>query len=254
MLYLLIEGIDAPSKVRVTKDEMIYAVDLVMVITEKNRDDAGKCIRNIDPADFPLDRFKNISVPGKGGYQTKVVSFKDAINLVMVLPGKQAKKFRMAVVDVLVRYLQGDVSLHEEIEENREQGIQMSCQKFLNKAMNTVDKESTLKNQPPEIGWVYGTYSEAFPGLIKIGRSNDLDARISSGNTFCAPAPHKVVAGVPSFNPTRDEKMAHQHFVECRAEGEFFRTTKEEVQAYFDTFLMPVYNAELAMSIEALRM
>jgi len=253
MLYLLIEGVDSPTKVRVTEDEMIYAIDLVMAITGKNRNEGGCVLRRLDPTDFPPSYLSQRSLSDHGGYQTKLVSFKHAIQLAMVLPGKQAKKFKVAVVDVLVRYLQGDVSLHEEIEENKKQGLQKSCQKFLKKAMDAVEEDSNPKSQLPEIGWVYGTYSEAFPGYIKIGRSNDVKSRISTGNTFCAPAPHQVVAGVPSFNPVRDEKMAHQHFAECRAEGEFFRTTKEEVQAYFNNFLMPVYNAELAMSIETLR-
>ena len=95
MLYLLIEGVDTPTKVRVTEDEMIYAVDLVMAITRKNRNEGGLILRNLDPADFPAHYFKTISTPGKGGYQTKVVSFKHAIQLAMVLPGKQAKNSRL---------------------------------------------------------------------------------------------------------------------------------------------------------------
>jgi len=239
--------------VRVTEDEMIYAVDLVKLVTGKDNDHAAKTLRTLCSSEFPTHYFKKISIPGKGGYQTKVVSFKHAIQLVMILPGKKAKKFKVAVVDVLFRYLEGDVSLHEEIEGNKDQGLLKSSQKFLKKAMEAVDDEEVdKKNQIPEIGWVYGTFSNAFPGYIKIGRSYDTKARISSGNTFCALAPHQVVAEVPSFNPKRDEMMAHYHFGDRRVEGEFFRVTKEEVQAYFDKFLMPVYNAELAMSIQTL--
>jgi hypothetical protein len=47
--------------------------------------------------------------------------------------------------------------------------------------------------------WVYGMCSPAFPGKIKIGRTNNLAMRLSYANIFCAPAPHVYVATVPTL-------------------------------------------------------
>ena len=88
--------------------------------------------------------------------------------------------------------------------------------------------------------------------MIKIGKAKDLKQRLSSGNTFCAPAKHAVVAAVPSFNPTRDEKAAHEYFATRRCVGEFFRVTKQEVQCFFNTHIMPLYQQELSALISEL--
>ena len=69
-------------------------------------------------------------------------------------------------------------------------------------------------------------------GLVKIGRSEDVRARLSSGNTFCAPAPHVVVAATPTFDAVRDEAMAHGYFANVRKQGEFFEVSVEAVQQY----------------------
>jgi hypothetical protein len=99
---------------------------------------------------------------------------------------------------------------------------------------------------------VYGTQSEAFPSL-KIGRATSLKERISSGNTFCAPAKHVVVAAVPSFHPTRDERAAHAFFADQRAEGEFFHVTRQQVQSFFDECIMPQYQRELSEALARLQ-
>ena len=54
----------------------------------------------------------------RGGYPTKLLSFQDAIELIMVLPGKMAKETRTKFADVLTRYMAGDQSLVEEIQAN----------------------------------------------------------------------------------------------------------------------------------------
>lgn len=53
-----------------------------------------------------------------GGPKTKLVTFKDSIQLVMVLPGKVAKETRAQFASIIERYMAGDGSLHAEIEAN----------------------------------------------------------------------------------------------------------------------------------------
>jgi hypothetical protein len=96
----------------------------------------------------------------------------------------------------------------------------------------------------PETKYVYGAESEAFLGLVKIGFTSSLDARMETANTFCAPAPFRIVAHVPSMDARRDERMTHAFFSDRREEGEFFRVSVEEVTTFFTTCVLPLYNQE----------
>ena len=108
------------STVRVTEDKMIVANDLIMAITGFNRTDAAKTLARIPEEIFSHDNLSLRNLPGKGNSRTKVVSLQNAIQLVMVLPGKFAKELRSQFADVLTRYMAGDKSLICEIEANEE--------------------------------------------------------------------------------------------------------------------------------------
>ena len=58
------------------------------------------------------------NLPENGGKNTKLVTFDHALELVMVLPGKVAKEFRVKACDILKRYFAGDASLLPEIQAN----------------------------------------------------------------------------------------------------------------------------------------
>lgn len=112
----IIKGRD--SSVRVTEDGMIYAVDLVMVMTGLSRDDSGKTLRRLSDELFQSDKLSERQFSNHGGYKTKLVSFEHALELIMVLPGSMAKATRVQFADILKRYMAGDQSLITEIEAN----------------------------------------------------------------------------------------------------------------------------------------
>ena len=115
MQSLNFEEILPGSSVRVTNDGMIYAVDLVMVISGKNNNDAGKDLRCLAEETFSSAKIAERKTGGKGNTRTKLVSFNDSIELIMVLPGKMAKEMRTKFADVIRRYLAGDPSLVAEV-------------------------------------------------------------------------------------------------------------------------------------------
>ena len=112
----IVKGRDA--SVRVTEDGLLYAVDLVMVVTGSNNDDAGKTLRRLPHDIFHSDKFSERQLSNRGGRPTKLVSFKDAIELVMVLPGKVAKETRTNFQDIIRRYMAGDERMHAELDAN----------------------------------------------------------------------------------------------------------------------------------------
>jgi hypothetical protein len=85
----IVRGRDAT--VRITDDGWLFVVDLVMVVTGKSRDDSSRVLRDLPEEIFQQVKFNCKSFPGKGNGRTKLLTFQDALELIMVLPGKIAK-------------------------------------------------------------------------------------------------------------------------------------------------------------------
>ena len=223
--------------------------DIVMCVCGKDNNQAGQVWRNlsIDVKNELRDFIDKFQFPGRGQSVQPVVALEGAIKLIMVLPGQRAKNARGAFAKVLTRYCEGDMSLCEEISKNKLIGPLAIC-----KSMLTSSLKLKRPCRLPVAQWLYGTQSNAFTAVIKIGRTRNLKQRLSSGNTFCAISKHVVVAAVPTFNPARDERTAHEHFAKRRCVGEFFRVTKEDVQRFFNRHIMPQYQLELAEMISQL--
>jgi hypothetical protein len=241
------------ADVRISDDGLLYAIDLVMVMTGSKNDPAGLKIRRLctksREVNVMMIERKNVG----GGRATKLISFKNAIQLIMVLPGEIAKSIRKDFAAVIVRYLDGDRTMCAEIEANNAIGKQKSYSKFASGVMNRVDNvEVQRANEMPETRYIYGTKSAAYPGLIKIGKTCDLRARVSSLKTATAPAPHVIVAVALTFDTARDETFAQTFFAERRREGEFFEINDAEAVAFFATHITARYNIELAQHIARL--
>ena len=72
---------------------------------------------------IPEDTFSSTKIverqlSNRGGPKTKLVSFDDAILLVMVLPGKVARETRVQFRDIIRSFMGGDQSLHAKIDAN----------------------------------------------------------------------------------------------------------------------------------------
>jgi hypothetical protein len=87
-------------------------------LAEKNKNDAAQAIRNLPEDVYPSSKFIERQMSTRGGHRTKLVTFEDAILLVMVLPGRVARETRIKFADIIRRYLGGDKSLIKEVESN----------------------------------------------------------------------------------------------------------------------------------------
>ena len=112
------ELIPGSEGVRLTEDDLLWATDLTMAVTGKNRDDAGWVLRNLKSENFDPVKITETHLAANGGKKTKLVTFDHALELVMVLPGKIAKQFRVDACDILKLFFAGDQSLHEAIDRN----------------------------------------------------------------------------------------------------------------------------------------
>ena len=230
------------------------AVELSMTMTGKNRNHAGEALRMLDNTVFQKEKLTKIKLPGKGNRTTYTVHIRDAVELAMVLPGKTSKFIRKKFADIIVRYLDGDISLCSEIKENKTMGRLESYNKFIQDTVSQVkaEQEQEQAGQLPKISYIYATKSAAFPGLVKIGKTQDVAQRLIQLNTSCAPSPHSVVAAAATFDKDSDEKKAHQYFSAFRREGEFFEVSELAVKNYF-SIVTAQFQTEMSQRLVSLQ-
>lgn len=224
--------------------------DIIMVMCDQNGNDAGQTWRRMPDINKNEVSTLQYKFKGQGQQDQPVIQLNGALKLIMWLPGETAKSLRTKAADILTKYFSGDLSLTAEIEHNKMIGAPAACQLFVTSTLAHAKRKRATSM--PSASWIYGTQSDAFPGLIKIGRSINVKARISSGNTFCAPTPHIVIAAAPTFNAVRDEQAAHEHFADFRAAGEFFSISVDSLKSYFSEVTTPLYKSELQALVEDL--
>ena len=119
----------------VTEDDLLFAVDLVMIIHGGDRTNASKVnairlsdsvtqliilicqvLARISPDNFDPEHYILRQITS--GHKTKLLKPQDSIQLVMCLPGTNAKKLRAGFATLMHRYLAGDKSLIKEINAN----------------------------------------------------------------------------------------------------------------------------------------
>ena len=220
--------------------------DIIMVVCGKSKKDACDAW-----TDLP-EKYKNqlseflskFQFKGRGEMLRPVITLQGAIKLIMWLPGDMAKGFRSQACDILTRYLTGDASLHAEVIYNARIGPIAASQAFLSDILESAKRKG---ENDTAVEYVYGTVSDAFPGLVKIGRTQDLDARLVGMNTSCAPKPHRYIAIAPTYHAVRDERIMHSFFMDVREEGEFFRTSIESVKLVLARLVTAGYNDEMQL-------
>ena len=178
--------------------------DIIMAVCDCDMDYASKIWKRIGSQEhIELSQFvRPFQFPGKGQRVMDCISLSGVLKLGMVLPTNEAVKYcRTKIADTMARHLKGDPTLAAETAHNASIGLAAACEAFLSDALVLAKRK---REAEPALGYVYGTASEAFPGLIKIGRTGNLDSRLCSLNTSCAPLPHRLVAVAPTRNPVRD--------------------------------------------------
>jgi hypothetical protein len=94
-------------------------IDFVMAVTGKNNNDAAEAIRRLKK--YNIMSFVNVQrfqFPGERQKTQYVLDTRQAIGLLMALPGSSARMFRMECVQLLTQLFAGDPALHALLEEN----------------------------------------------------------------------------------------------------------------------------------------
>ena len=239
----------ASVRVAVIKGLQYLSVrDLIMHLCGKNNDEAGLVWRRmtLDKKEVLGKDLAAFQFPGRGAGEQPVITFPGALKLLMMLSGKRVQLYRTTLAGILSRYFAGDPELIQEIEHNSIVGQKRSYSRF---AQDIESNAQEKQDDIPQTQYIYATKSAAFPGLIKIGRTVNMRARLSSLNTSCAPAPHTLVTMAPTLDMFRDEYLVHKHFSHERRQGEFFEVDEYDVKEYFTHVILDQYHEDLMESM-----
>lgn len=242
-IVLCLSSAASGSKIRIVEAPVgigFSEMDVAMAVTGKNNDQAGCAIRRL-----PNEILKEIrsgsythKFKGRGQQESTIITIDGALKLAMVLPGLHARSMRVWAIGEMTQQL-----------ESLKQG------KFLRYVLQSslaIHVSNQVMSNESQMKYIYATESDAFPGLIKIGRTQDIIARVSNLGTATAPKPHRLVTMAPTLNNKRDEKWAHQHFAAKRVAGEFFKVSVDEVMSFFHGTIIPLYNIEMGIAEEDL--
>jgi hypothetical protein len=109
--------------IRMTPDKKAAAIDIVMLATGKDNHDSAQIIRKLEKSDdvnianFFID-VEKYQFSGPGQRKIYILDASEAIELLMMLPGKKAKAFRRESAALLTRLFSGDPTLHDLLDKN----------------------------------------------------------------------------------------------------------------------------------------
>jgi len=134
-----IEALFPGCTLTVYPPDHLDAVELIMVVGGKDRKCAHQEIRRLPVDRFDSLKLKPMEIPGEGTRtkKTYAIHFKDAIELIMNIPGKIAKQTRQQFAEIITRYFAGDETLITEIETNAES----------NHPINRIARESVKQSE-----------------------------------------------------------------------------------------------------------
>ena len=100
----IVSGFDT---VRYTRDGLLFAVDLVRVITGRDQNHAASMFRDLPLKRYELFRIYNVTFvfrrfEGRTGYPTRLVTPQNAISLAKCIHSKKAnKQVRIQIIEVI---------------------------------------------------------------------------------------------------------------------------------------------------------
>jgi len=129
--------------VPVTDDNLLYAPELISVVNGNGGDYARQLLARICKKDFDRNKIIERKINNS---KIKLISFADAIPLIMVIPGKITDQTREKFADIIQRYNGGERSLIVEINANAQSDDQIALM-----ARDSLAAEENSHVEPPLI-------------------------------------------------------------------------------------------------------
>ena len=98
----------------------VSIVDVAMAVTGKPQHDAAQDFRRLSTQYTEVGATcSHYRFPGRGQRDTPVADVRGIVEIVMLLPGRQAARIRRQAAELLCRFLGGDLELVDEVCRNR---------------------------------------------------------------------------------------------------------------------------------------
>jgi hypothetical protein len=208
----IVQGRD--SSVRVTEDGLGDVVDVIMVVTGKDCNQANEVLRRMDHALFD----KAICVIRNG---RRYATLRDIITLIMVLPGKMAKELRSQFAEIIENYIRENLCSGENAANNddpvmvgfkrRREELELFKLEWEIKAMT----RTHLTNLKSDLEGLDGSldertrlmFKDSFMNLLMAPSGSRLQAQLADGVSPSANAPISIssVAVSLGYKPTTNE-------------------------------------------------
>lgn len=118
--------------------------DLIMHVCGKDNNQSAEIWRRLPEVKKKELAAVDFKFPGRGQHDQQVITFPAALQLIVILPGENAKKNRDAIMQIVLRYFAGDRSLIQEIESNAKSNHPIA-------QMARASLDSDKKNTPSKV-------------------------------------------------------------------------------------------------------
>ena len=200
------------TAVRVTEDDLVWVMDLAMIVLNTNSLKYAECmIRGLNEDGLFTSRIIERCLH-TDGRTTKLLNLENAVLFIKAIPGVNTPAFLSRACEILTNALAPPKS------KKRKRGE---------------DQEDQEDREDREISYMICTQSSAFPEMVYIGETDDVPGALTEMYEWTAPKPHRLVAMVPTYYPIRDEKTIHAFFDDQCVSPGLFKTSVESVQRFF---------------------
>ena len=120
--YLLKVPLGEVRRIRMTPEKQPALIDVISILTKKNKNDSSEVWRTLERSSREVqENILNIHFPGQGQRSTPVAKdLKTLVQVIFMLPGREASLVRQAAAEVFVRFMGGDLTLIQDVQRMNE--------------------------------------------------------------------------------------------------------------------------------------
>jgi hypothetical protein len=120
--YLLKVPLGEIGRIRMTPEKQPALIDAISILTRKNKNDSAEVWRELERSSREVkENILNIHFPGQGQRSTPVAKdLKTLVQVIFMLPGREASLVRQAAAEVFVRFMGGDLTLIQDVQRMNE--------------------------------------------------------------------------------------------------------------------------------------
>jgi hypothetical protein len=110
------------GRIRMTTDKQPALIDVISIVTRKNKNDSAEVWRTVSSQSLEVkENILHLHFPGKGQRATPVSrDLKTLIQVIFMLPGREASLVRQAAAEIFIRFMGGDLSLIQDVQRMNE--------------------------------------------------------------------------------------------------------------------------------------